>query len=81
MVGRGGLGSQTGRGKNILSGPFDHGSVASEASGACNGLGPGARLGAPVGVQGTKPPWKFGVYAILGVGERRFSDDFLKQKS
>ena len=80
-ISRGGLGSQTSRGKNIKAagrGPFDHGSVASEARGACNGWGPGARLRAPMGVQGEKPP-EF--YAVLGVGERGVSGDFLKQKS
>ena len=37
-------------------------------SGASNGWGPGVLL-------------NLGFYAILGVGERGFSDDFLKQKS
>ena len=50
---RGGLGSQTGRGKNIkaalLNMAAQPGSVASEASGACNGWGTGARLRALVG--------------------------------
>ena len=63
------------------SGPFDHGSVASEASGACNGWGPGARLRVPVGSRGWSPRENLGVYAILGVGENGFSDDILKQKS
>ena len=49
LINRGGLGSQTGRGKNIKSGPFDYGTVASEA---CNrsrvrgpALGPGGGPG------------------------------------
>ena len=63
------------------SGPFDHGSVVSEASGACNGWGLGGRLMAPLGVQGAKPPGKFGVSCNFRVGERRFSDDFFEAKS
>ena len=31
-------------------------------------------------VQGAKPPGKFGFYAILGVEERGFSDNFLEAK-
>ena len=30
----------------------------------------------------TEAPWEnLGFYVMLGVGERKFSDDFLKQKS
>ena len=46
-----------------------------------NGWGPGTRLRAPVGVQGRSSGKILGFYAILGVGERGFGDDFLKQKS
>ena len=48
------------------SGPFDHGSVA---SGVCNGC------------RGRSPRENLAFYAIFGVGERGFSDDFLKQNS
>ena len=41
----------------------------------------GPTLGPRLGVQGVKPRENLGFYAILGVGEREFSDDFLKQKS
>ena len=43
-------------------------------------VGPGARLTAPVGVQGAKPRENLGFYAILGVGKRGFNDDFLEAK-
>ena len=78
---RGGLGSQTGCGKNIKAALLTM-AAQRAASGACNGWGPGARLRAPVGIQGEKAHGEnLGFYAILGVGELGFSDDFLKQKS
>ena len=46
-----------------------------------NGWCPGARLRGPGRGAGAKPREKLGLYAILGVGERGFSDEFLKQKS
>ena len=54
---RGGLGSQTGRGKNIKAAPLTM-AAQRAVSGACNGWGPGARLKAPVGVQEEKAPGK-----------------------
>ena len=68
---RGGLGSQTGRGKNIKAALLP---MAAKRAERVTG-----------GVQGpaSEPRWgeNLGFYAILGVGERGFSDDFLKQKS
>ena len=60
------------------SSPFDHGSIA---IGAYNGWGPGPPLGPRSGSRGQNPRENLGFYAILGVGECGFSDDFLKQKS
>ena len=44
-------------------------------------MGSSGPLQGPGGGPGGEAPGNFGVYAILGVGERGFSDDFLKQKS
>ena len=41
----------------------------------------GPALGSRLGSRGRSPRENLGFYAILGVGERGFSGDFLKQKS
>ena len=41
----------------------------------------GPALGPLWGSRGQSPRENLGFYSILGVGERGFSDDFLKQKS
>ena len=75
---RGGLGSQTGRGKNIKAAVLTM--AASRAERVTGGV-QGPTLGPWWGSRGRSPRENLGFYAILGVGERGFSDDFLKQKS
>ena len=75
---RGGLGSQTGRGKNIKAALL---TMAAQRAERVTGGVQGPALGPRWGSRGRSPRENLGFYAILGVGERGFSDDFLKQKS